>query len=328
MKKLFILGNGVDWCEISLRGLLKNDNIYLINKKIPVKGKFKSKVAKYYFSYNLNKKIKMPLKNIWYKDIYNYVINNSDINDEIFFLIYDHNVFGGEYTFIKYLKKKIKNVKLYYIFTNIVKYTAAYEKSYVDKLNEWYDNVFAFDPVDSQKYDFDYSPLIYDVDDDYIPNSNIKNSVFYVGQAKDRLKMLIKSYEKLQKLGIECNFYIAGVNKCDQKYNNRIFYNKYITYSEAVNFIKTSSCLIDIIQEDSTGLTIKTCEAVIYDKKLITTNKHVKEYPFYDPRYIRIIDTIDDIDMEFFINNNQVKYSTDQKKYFSGENLLKKINFK
>lgn len=328
MKKLFILGNGVDWCEISLKGLLKHDNIYLINKKIPVDGRFKNKIAKYYFSYCLNKKIEMPLKNIWYKDIYNYVINNSNIDDEIILLIYDHNVFGGEYTFIKYMRKKIKNIKLYYIFTNIVKYTAAYEKKYVKKLNDWYDNVFAFDLIDSKNYGFDYSPLIYDVVDDYVPKKNMKNSVFYVGQAKDRLKLLIKSYEKLKELGVKCDFHIANVPDDKKKYDNEIIYNKFMTYNEAVDSIKKSTCLIDIIQGDSTGLTIKTCEAVCYDKKLITTNEHVKDYSFYDERFIRVIKSADDIDESFFKYNKDVHYIDAGKKYFSGESFLRKINFK
>lgn len=325
-KKLFILGNGVDWCEKALIGINTHKNIYLVNKKIPVNGNLKTKIAKIFFSYKINKRIKIPFKFIWYKDIKKY-IDKFIGNDELVLLIYDHNIFGGEYSFLQYLRKKYSNVKIAYIFTNIVEFTAAKEKNYLNKLNEWYDIVFAFDQEDAKKYNFEYSPLIYDIDINENNSSNIKeNQVFYIGQAKDRLGMLIKCYEKLKSLNIKCDFHIANVNENDKKYDNEIEYNHYMTYEEAIKSIKESTCLIDIIQGDSTGLTIKTCEAVCYNKKLITTNTHVVEYPFYDPRYIKVIRTPDDIDLDFFYNNKDIQYSKEGKEYFSFESFLAKLN--
>ena len=326
-KKLFILGNGVDWCEKSLQGMLKHKNVYLVNKKIPVYGKIKTRIAKIYFSNKINSKFKLPFKTFWYKDMKKNIKENVSINDEICVLIYDHNVFGGEKTFLKYLKKHFKNIKLAYIFTNIVNYTAAKEKKYLDKLNSWYDIVFAFDPKDAEKYNFEYSPLIYDADNWYnkIDTESKDNLVFYVGQAKDRLEVLLKSYERLKKIGVKCDFHIANVPDGNKKYENEIVYNKFMSYNDAVNCIKKATCLIDIIQGDSTGLTIKTCEAVCYDKKLITTNKHVKEYPFYNPRYIRVMESINDIDLDFFNENTNVHYSKEEKDYFSADSFLEKL---
>lgn len=325
MKKLFILGNGNDWCEISLQGLLKHSNIYLTNRKVPVNGKLKNRIAKIYFSYRLNKRIKMPFKSLWYSDIMKYIKKNSNYNDSISVLIYDHNVFGGEPSFINHLRKNIENVKIYYIFTNIVKYTSASEKKYVDKLNIWYDKVFAFDKLDAIKYNFEYSPLIYDAKPNNTKETINEDSVFYVGQAKDRLEMLLKSYEKLKKIGIKCDFHIANVDENKKKYEEEIIYNQFMTYKDAITSIKNATCLIDIIQGDSTGLTIKTCEAICYDKKLITTNKHVKEYPFYNPKYIKIIESEEDIDINFFNENKEVHYTKQDKEYFSGESFLKRI---
>ena len=109
------------------------------------------------------------------------------------------------------------------------------------------------------------------------------------------------------------------------KYSGEIEYNKFMTYEECVSSIQRATCLVDIIQGDSTGLTIKTCEAVCYDKKLITTNKHVVEYPFYDPRFIKVIDSSNDIDESFFCNNKDVQYSEEGKRYFSADKFLERI---
>lgn len=321
MKKLIVLGNGVDWCEKSLCKLIASENVFFTNNYLPVDEKYGKTIGKIHFCHTTNKYINLPFKWIWYDTFLKFLNLKGDYNNQICILIFDHNVLGNEFRFIKYVKKKYPNVKFAYIFTNIIKYTAANERDYVDKLNDWYDVVFAFDPMDAEKYNFEYSPLIYDADfsGEEERSDNLNGSVFYLGQAKDRLDGLLSVYEKLNEYDIKCDFHIANVPESKIKYENDIVYNQYMTYSEAVKRIKNSSCLIDVIQGDSQGLTIKTCEAVCYDKKLITTNKHVTEYPFYDSRYIRVIETADDIDKEFFQNNEEVSYSQEGKNYFSAD---------
>lgn len=235
-KKLIILGNGVDWCEKSLQGISKFDNIYLINKKIPVDGNLKGKIAKIFFSHKLNSKFKIPFKSFWYRDIKKYIINHIDVNDELCILIYDHNVFGGEITFFNYLKKEFRNIKLAYIFTNIVDISYASSNNFVEKLNKYYDVVYAFDPDDAIKYNFKYSPLIYSTN--YMNGLQKKNQVFYVGKAKDRLDMLIKIFERLMELGIETKYYIFDVPLEKQVYTDKIKYNQYLTYEECLKNIQ------------------------------------------------------------------------------------------
>ena len=325
MKKIFILGNGVDWCAISLHKIQEKKNIFLINEKMPLVNN--QKIARIHFSKKMNNIVDVPFKYVWFINVKNYIIKNSNTEDDIVLLVYDWNVFGGEKQFVHYLRRKIKNIRIVYIFTNIVKGSYAFQRKYVDKLNDWYDVVFAFDPVDASKYGFAYSPLIYDADDDYDreKEESKENKVFYVGQAKDRLNGLLSCFEKIKSLGVKCDFYIANVEESKKKYQDEIIYNKFITYNEAVDCIMKSTCLVDVVQGDSAGLTIKTCEAVCYDKKLLTTNRHVAEYPFYDPRYIRIVESVDDIDMSFFENNREVHYSEEGKKYFSLDMFLERL---
>ena len=196
------------------------------------------------------------------------------------------------------------------------------EKKYLDKLNDWYDVVYAFDLEDSKKYNFKYFPLIYSYNHIDVKE---KNQVFYVGKAKDRYNMLMNCYDKLEELGINRKFYIVDVPEENQKHKDEIQYNKFLTYNECLKNIQESSCLIDIIQGESTGFTIKTCEAVYYDKLLITTNQNVKNAPFYDERYILVINSAEDITKEFFEKAGQVKYSDEGKAYFSVDTFLNKL---
>lgn len=325
--RILILGNGMDWCEKSVSVLCQNKNISLLNNKVPVNGKWKNQLARIYFSWRINKLFPMPFKSIWYKQLGLY-LKKLGFDKGGCIIIYDHNVFGGEETFIGYIRKKYPVAKMVYVFTNIVEFTSAKEKNYVEKLNDWYDVVFAFDPEDAKKYNFAYSPLIYDPDPAYDKDAteNKENTVFYVGQAKDRLPSLMAAYQKLKKLGVQCNFHIAKVPEEDIIQADDITYNQWMSYAEAVTAIQKSTCLLDAIQGNSTGLTIKTCEAVCYDKKLITTNKHVTEYPFYDSRYIRIVESPEDIDEAFFNENREVHYSKEGKEYFSAGAFLKRLD--
>lgn len=324
---LVVLGNGTDWCEKSLACLIKRQDVLFINEKMLVDGKVLNMLANIHYSRKLNKIVHLPFKSIWFNQFDHYINKRMNISEDSVVLIYDRNRFAYDEKFLHYLRIKYKGIKLAYIFTNIVKYTAAMELGYLHKLNDWYDVVYAFDPEDAKKYGFAYSPLIYDADPTYDKKSkeSKENIVFYVGQAKDRLSGLLSCFEKLKKLGIKTDFHIANVKEADIKYANEITYNQFMTYDQCVDSIQRATCLIDVIQSESTGLTIKTCEAVCYDKKLITTNKHVKEYPFYDSRYIRIVESPDDIDEEFFSRNRDVHYSQDGKNVFSATSFLEKI---
>lgn len=325
MKKMFILGNGVDWCSISLRGLTQRENVFLINEKFPMVNNIK--VAKAHFSKKINRYFDFPLKSIWFRNVKNFIVNNISTNDEIVLVVFDWNFFGGEKQFVNYVRHAIKKIKIVYLFTNIIKASFAYQRGYVEKLTEWYDLVFAFDPEDAKRLHLSYSPLIYDPDPKYKKEDieQEENTVFYVGQAKDRIKGLISCYEKLKELEIKCDFHIANVSDEEIRYSEEIIYNQFITYTEAVNSVQKSNCLLDVVQGDSTGLTIKVCEAICYHKKLITTNKHIADYSFFDPRYILIIDNGDDIMREFFENNKTVKYSEDAVYYFSGDRFWNQV---
>lgn len=319
-EKIVVLGNGEDWCEKSLTDFKKMENVKIINRKYLYNfDKFASLLIKIHFSYKLNKIVNLPFKYIWIKKVMEAIDIEKTDNQNIIFIIYDRSFLSNNISFLKCLRKKYINCKLVYMFTNIVNISGASDNNFVSKLSEYYDIVYAFDPEDAKKYNFKYSPLLYSLNPQEVEE---KEQVFYVGRAKDRYSMLIETYEKIKELNIDRNFYIFGVPEKEQKYVEDIKYNKYISYDDCLKKIQQSNCLIDIIQSNSCGFTIKTCEAVYYDKLLITTNENVKQAPFYDERYILVINSAEDITKEFFENAKSVKYSDEGKAYFSIEKYL------
>jgi len=59
---------------------------------------------------------------------------------------------------------------------------------------------------------------------------------------------------------------------------------------ETFSLIGSSKILIDVQHVNQTGLTMRTIECIGAKKKLITTNVEVKNYDFYDPQNILVID--------------------------------------
>src|SRR5690606_41602551 len=58
--------------------------------------------------------------------------------------------------------------------------------------------------------------------------------------------------------------------------------------------------LIDLVRPNQTGLSFRFFEAMAFEKKIITNNKYVKDFDFYNPSNILILeDNFDDIDSEF-----------------------------
>lgn len=320
--RYIILGNGTDWCEISLNKISCYENAKLINTEFPTKiDGVLSKLMHIHFSYKANKLFELPFKQLWFNGFMNCFNFERDKTNVL--VVYDRNSLSNDKSFLHYIRKqKEYKIILVYVFTNIIRFSGAKEHEFVQELSNYFDIVFAFDPEDAKKYGFSYSPLIYDA-----LNSTNKEErkAFYIGKAKDRYGMLIGIFEKLKSFDYKRDFNIVGIEPDNQKYSDEIIFNKYMPYMTAIEHIQSSDTLIEVIQGNSAGLTIKTCEAVCYDKKLVTTNKHVKEYPFYDEKFIQVISCPEDISYEFLTSNNFVRYSEEGKKYFSLDSFFSRI---
>ena len=317
-----IIGNGRDWCKWCLTDFEKREDTTLVNSYLPCPSKgVLSKLARFHYSVRLNKVFNFPFKSVWYKLFCKTLKLNR--NENTVLIIYDKSRLVNDRKFLSYIKRTYKRTKLIYMFTDVVRLSGAVQNNFIQDIKKYYDYIFAFDPKDAPEYGFDYSPLLYSRNTFEVDS---KKNVFYVGRAKDRLPMLLSIYEKLMKKNFACDFNIVDVSKDEMKYENFIKYNEMMKYEEVLRRIQQADILVDAIQGNSTGLTIKTCEAVVYNKKLITTNKEIIKYPFYDSKYICVVDSADDISDSFLYENRDVKFSEEGTKYFSIDNYVEKLN--
>lgn len=95
-----------------------------------------------------------------------------------------------------------------------------------------------------------------------------------------------------------------------------------ISSSKIVDFIKNTRTVLDIQHPKQTGLTMRTIEMLGMNKKLITTNVNIKEYDFYDPNNILVIDRKNIIIPESFLVTPYKKIKEDVYKRYSLESWI------
>ena len=280
--------------------------VWIENKTLPLDyhgtaSKFKILRKFYFLLFSPAKRyLKEQLKNI------------SDPHFDILFSINAHAI--CPYLF-KYLKKQ--NPHLYsilYLWDSFSKFSWKRELRYFNR-------VLTFDPADSLRYNLEYKPNFYLAQDDQLSDCD-KIDLFFVGKfSRNRLLLLDKIVDLLKSKGIKYFIKLLPAYKicCHNQFVYRILktlpFNsewvlKYLLNYEAVeglldrdflihdaigpvdlqHKLLCSNVVLDLPFEGQTGYTHRFISALAEGKKIITTNKNVKEESFYDPDQIKIID--------------------------------------
>lgn len=89
-----------------------------------------------------------------------------------------------------------------------------------------------------------------------------------------------------------------------------------MSYSLLLDYVAKSKAILDIVQEGQEGLTLRSMEALFFEKKLITNNQSIIKEKFYRKENIFIIghDKIDEI--EEFMNAAYIKNTEEVLKYY------------
>lgn len=170
-----------------------------------------------------------------------------------------------------------------------------------------FDLLYTFDEADSLNYGFRFTNTLYSKREDIVPSA-VQSDLFFIGRAKDRLQKLQSIASQCVRDSIKPNFSIL-INNTDQQPINGVKYiDKVVPYDQVLPQILSSKCLLDIVQEGQDGLTMRVYEAIFYNKKLITNNKSVKKLKYYNPEYIQVVDSLDEINVRWIDEGGFVDY--------------------
>ena len=287
------LGSDADFMRISFGDMEKASWTKYLCRRIDTDNKFLTKLYQIHTSPKTNRFFRLPGQMIWNKMMF----RGSFPDDKpICFVFYPRSRWLQN-GIISYLRGKYPDCRIALVLQDLVRY------SYPDKIQELLEKVdiaLSFDHVDAEKYDMHYYPLVYSPYDVPEDDSIEESDVYFVGKAKDRLPQILASYERLRDAGLKCDFYITGVKPEDQKYADEITYGTQMPYVENLKHIKKTKCLLEIMQGGGHGYTLRACEAIMYDKKMITDNPEIANAPFYRSELISVFSSTDDID-PFFV---------------------------
>ena len=190
-----------------------------------------------------------------------------------------------------------KATRCYDYFNNSLRFV--YEKADIHKVTERIKAIgyelATFDPSDAKTYGMLYTEQYYRFPEavnnkkamtETGTEATSKYDFFFCGVSKDRSQRITDLRQMLERKGFRCLFIEV------REASERISYEKYLEY------LSESRCVVDLMQEGQTGITRRPVEALFWNKKLLTENKYIAGYDFYDEANILILspDTADEIE--------------------------------
>ncbi|HDR2375492.1 hypothetical protein [Enterobacter asburiae] len=209
------------------------------------------------------------------------------------------------------------------------------DEDYIETVRPVFDVIFSFDSADCQRYSLamieQFLPFSLHEIQRLQKESKCENKrCFFVGGYEpiraETLKILTP---ELENSGYKPDFYLLD------KYNNHDSYpdncqNKRLSYIENIEKVKHASVLLEINKPEQRGLTLRALEALIFNKKLITTNASIRSMDLYDPSRIFIYN-VDDIEgLQDFLQSPLPYVDEKLLSKYSADNLimtLQKVNF-
>ncbi|NMM91744.1 hypothetical protein B2J88_46940 [Rhodococcus sp. SRB_17] len=150
--------------------------------------------------------------------------------------------------------------------------------------------VVTFDPADAAQYGLDLVPQVYRRVDAYRQCAAADVDVYFLGKDKGRFDALHRLGMQLQALGLRTDLLVVPERGREYPVQAEVVLcRQELSYRENIERINRARCLLEWTQANQTGLTIRTLEALFFDKKLITNNPRVKQQPFYHPARIFVL---------------------------------------
>ncbi|MCF8341639.1 MAG: hypothetical protein K9I82_11730 [Chitinophagaceae bacterium] len=183
---------------------------------------------------------------------------------------------------------------------------------------KYFDRKFTFDPQDAFLYKINFRPLFFLDAYKNLTHIPTKFDILFLGTAhSDRYKIssLIKKWALNNNLTCFCYYYMHGrlvyffkkiFDKTFKEFKYSQLSFKSLKVKQIVELYQQSNIILDINHPFQKGLTMRTFEAIGAKRKLITTNKEIAKYPFYNENDFLIIDRNDiKLNLDFFKDNYQ-----------------------
>ncbi len=274
-------------------------------------------VRRVHINPKLSRILWLPKRDIWY--------NQKAIIDKIpkngYLMINSSSMTNPTADFWIQIKTKRKDVKFVLVLVDSMDVVGGHMRETKRRLNliKW-DKILSYDKGDCEKYGFTYVGFDYYSPVDMV-SDKIVYDLYYVSSVKSGREEILKKINSVCKKNNVNNFFqiVSSWRKID--YGN--CYRKNIPYKKILENISMSNCILEVLQYGQKMQSLRYLEAVCYNKKLLTNNPDIVNYPFYNEDYMRCFKKVDDIDWEWVRKRENVHFKAHN---FSSANLLRYID--
>ena len=184
---------------------------------------------------------------------------------------------------------------------------------------------WTFDDGDAERYHLKLNPQYFEWGGDTLSEKN-ETDLCFVGFDKGR-------YGKLKELKKYCrengfSYLFRLIRDGSSIYDDSdidLFSDGMINYTQLLSFEQRSRAIVDLVREGQTGYTLRSIEAVAFDKKIITNNVHNKDSQFYSPEAVYILGEDKRVLKDFLLLPFS-GYPEPVKKYYNIANWLKRFD--
>lgn len=223
-------------------------------------------------------------------------------------------------SFIKKLKTKTSKL-IAYQWDGIEKFPE------VKKYFDLFDTFFCFEKVKNQNNIKSITNFYFDHLAPFYKEYNKENPrLYFVGLYwKSREAKIDTFIDEISGFNVDLSIFIQYFTE-PEKRNTKINYSKdRITFQDNLEFVKNSDILLDFVDPLHNGLSIRFFEALYYKKKIITDNVMVKNYDFYHPDNIFIVENNNYQNIEQFLNKPYYELPDEIVKKYGFSNWIREI---
>lgn len=223
-------------------------------------------------------------------------------------------------------KKRWPNLRYVAYYLDIVDVHVSFDANYLAREGV-FDLRYTVDKADAEKYGMHHIHTRYSADPEYVAIEP-QIGLYFCGVTKNRQQILAAVAEGCRENGIPLRTDLICYEPVPEleKYKpevNLLAPGMFLSYDQVLANELSGRCILEIVQKNQAALTLRAYEAVVYNRKLLTNNKSILAFEYYDPAYIQYFENAEDIDWQWVKDQTPVDYG--YRGDFSAARLLEDI---
>lgn len=228
-------------------------------------------------------------------------------------------------------KKKYNNIQYVLLYVDIVNHPVSEYANYL-RTKGVFDYVYSVDQRDAAEYGFEYSLTPYSRDERF-NNIECDKNIYFCGVTKGRQEQIALVIEQCHRHDLRISMDIIYAenevssaleyNDCDIRVRSG---GDFLKYPEVLSNTLSAECILEIVQKNQVALTLRAYEAVCYNRKLLTNNRAIFDFPFYNSEFMQYFEKVEEIDWDWVKEDVKVDYN--YKGEFSPRFVLDDIKYR